>query len=70
MRSLPRREFFADTAKLAAAMAAIPGMKSAMAADDGDGDRDRSRAVPTTPFAWPFAASMAGAKNISLAGVS
>ena len=29
MRSLPRREFFADTAKLAAAMAAIPGMTAA-----------------------------------------
>ena len=38
MRSLPRREFFADTAKLAAAMAAIPGVKAVAAPDDGEGD--------------------------------
>ena len=38
MRSLPRREFFADTAKLAAAIAAIPGTKAIAAPDDGDGD--------------------------------
>ena len=36
MRSLPRRKFFADTAKLAAAMAAIPGVNAVAAADDGE----------------------------------
>ncbi len=38
MRSLPRREFFADTAKLAAAMAAIPGMNAVAAPEGDDGD--------------------------------
>ncbi len=38
MRSLPRREFFADTAKIAAAMAAIPAAKAVAAPDDGNGD--------------------------------
>ena len=38
MRSLPRREFFADTAKLAAAMAAIPGMNVVAAPEGDDGD--------------------------------
>ena len=66
MRSLPRREFFADTAKLAAAMAAIPGMKAVAAPDDGDGDTKPSGPNDTVRVA--VSASTAGARNTSPAG--
>ena len=54
MRSLPRREFFADTAKLAAAMAAIPGVNAVAAADDGEANT--KPAGPTIRCGSRFAA--------------